>query len=810
MALISITPIPDPPDNTGGGASKKAYDNVIFVPDDGGAQIVLKLEGPWKRSVGIKPDINKAVVSYKEMDKLKSSRNGKILFCYNKPGTADVTIEHETIIEIEAVDQRETPDKGVITAEYRLYFSDFREGYLEPRGGRLEFGPMNLGISPKWGSGSLQSIGVSDPNSKQKSTAPEVDMKTLIERCLDKMNITTEIPGGVSDYDAPRDLRWDGNHAPTELEKLLSMCGVAFVPGLDGKPTLETITTSGKPTLPSGEALPEQTIPSIDRRGASVIFSSYPRRSIETETASGPDPAAFYFVCRDKQGNWVKLEDCDLLKIGGRVDPAFCVRTNFEGVEEQYRSRLRSEVYRCIQAVQSPPAAVTPVLTRRLEKDLNWYEIQVTAKIALPNAKGIWSNSKDPVQVAVLMKTDEDVLVLGEAIVTVTGHTAYPTANFDKPADFKVRYSFESWEDDGDGGYKPVFSHTGFTAGPNGGFPQQMSDSEIENAIDGKTKDSIVLMRPEWWRAKVDGTEVNRSKIVAQAKSEAEIHLKNLTLPKRIFAARGFASVAPSGLITEVSWDQHELKTTVNTADSYAPLGALQENTELRNIEYRGKDEAFPKQGETYASKTEFGEAGAQQPCYITFPPVAQPAPPGVRLVKVIDVAKGGGFYYVLDTYGKAQQFGEDLLAGKDLNMPEGLKVPPNDQKKMAVHMPENGMNTHFLPLKSYQLALPLGNYTDKNGNATEVLSIVSNNCITVRILKPIEPYSLGNPTGSGGYYNGVSITGGPQSTPTTKLPDPTTQNLDIPESGEHEGKVTGHVGDLLVENVLTPISADP
>lgn len=802
MGLIEVTPLPEPPANTGGGSSKKAFGNVIFQPDAGG-QIFLKLDGPWKIGVGLKPDINHGVVSYLEADKLPKDPNvsGKILLCYNAAASADVTIEKVKLIAIESVDQRNTADKGVITTEYRLFFSDFREQYIEPRGGRLEYGPMNLGPNPKWGTGTNASIGVSNPaGGPAQTTAPEVDLKTLIQHCLDAMGITSASPpGSVSNYDAPRDLKWDGNHAPTELAKLLALCGVAFIPGFDGKPTLEEITTDGNPSIPKGEALPDQKIPAIDRRGAVVVFSSYPNRQVATETSKGPSPDSFYFVCQDSTDVWVPLAKCDLITPADVDDQ---VRKDFSGVDAKFRDRVRKQVYRCIQANQDPPAGVSPVMTRFVDKDLKFHPIQVRATIAQRNSKGVWRNSFDDVDVQVVMKTDEDVLILDQPLVKVKGHTYYPAQDFDGPANFTVRYSYEDYTEAKDGTQTPKFSHFGFSAGANGGFPDPLSDSDAENAIDGG-KDAILLLRPQWWIAHVDGSDVNKSKIMSAAKSEAELHLRNATSPQRILSARGFASVALSGLVTEVSWDQQALKTTIKTADSYSPLGAMQ-GTVLREIE-RGAAEAFPAQGESQASKTALGQAGSQQPVYYINPAISPPSPPSVRLVQVSDFFKGGGFYGILDSYGSPQQMGQDAIDGKNLTMPENLKVATTDQKKIGVHFAENGMNTHFLARQSWQLALSLGNYT-KGNQTTEVLGIVSNNCITVKIGKAIEPYSVGNPKGSGGYYNGHSISGGPQ-----KLPDPTQNDLTVPEAGEKLGSLKGNsLGDLLIENLRESGYNDP
>src|SRR5665213_1898369 len=193
-----------------GPASRVGYNHVTFTPDSGGGGMAfLELDGAWTRSVGIKPNVNKARISYKEFAKLGSNLDvtGSIQFWYNAAGgsqnalggnaSADVTLKGERLIAVDASELGEIPSGDVITVEYVLFFSDFREKFLAPRGGRLQLGVLNAGPKPV-----QQSLGAGgDP---PPPTAPEKKLSELITVCLQKMGIDANLPGTVDDSDAPR------------------------------------------------------------------------------------------------------------------------------------------------------------------------------------------------------------------------------------------------------------------------------------------------------------------------------------------------------------------------------------------------------------------------------------------------------------------------------------------------------------------------------------------------------------------------------------------------------------------------------
>ena len=119
----------------------------------------------------------------------------------------------------------------------------------------------------------------------------------MIGLCLTAMGYPdVEVPDAVDDVDAPQDLKWFGNHPPTELAKLLDRVGHEFVPGLDGTPTIQPLGDGGQPSPPAADVVADLSIPTVDWRGKIVVFTSAPTAAVNTWELYGPDPDVLDFV----------------------------------------------------------------------------------------------------------------------------------------------------------------------------------------------------------------------------------------------------------------------------------------------------------------------------------------------------------------------------------------------------------------------------------------------------------------------------------------------------------------------------------
>ncbi|HET6249604.1 MAG TPA: hypothetical protein VFE47_18090 [Tepidisphaeraceae bacterium] len=220
--------------------------------------------------------------------------------------------------------------------------------------------------------------------------------------------------------------------------------------------------------------------------------------------------------------------------------------------------------------------------------------------------------------------------------------------------------------------------------------------------IDGNTRDAIILTRPQWRLFNIDGRDANRATLDALAAKEAAAFLKNAANPTRLLGARGFANVAPSGLVTEVAWDQEKLLTSLRLADWYVPGDAMRENHELRKLEAGGGEgaSAYPKQAETESTRTAAGEPGNTQPVLpiATAPPPVIP-PPEVDIQIVGKAASslgspGAAGNYLINIMSGAVN-GEDVTGNFKMPAKGQLPIPP-PPTVYGQNLAESGMPAGF------------------------------------------------------------------------------------------------------------------
>ena len=487
-----------------------------------------------------------------------------------------------------------------VVCEYRISFTDFRDRYVEPRGGRLRVGWVNKGPKP-----AKPATGAAPAPAPAEGEGRELKLSEMTVQCLKRMGVAdTSVPDGVDDTDPPRDVKWFGNHAPTELEKLLALCNCVFVPANDGTGHVVKIGDGDPPTYPKGELLPELEIPAVDRRGKTVIVSSFPTRAVETMAMQGPDKDTWGFVVQDSFGNWKKPEEADLL--GGRTliehfNENFDNITPSKGTPQGQKTlietlakgvpgidytfaqeRIRGQAYRCIRLNQTkhPTAPLSKVFGK--DTDTPDAPPSMLAKVALQDpASKRWENSPAPIDVPIQFFTDDGVVLLKERIVQVKQSTDNLNRDAVEPpeADCTFKISAEATEKDKEGKDRPRYYHAGFTADVGGIV--QMSDDDVENALDGDgDKDTFVITRPalrliETVDPKSPGVvqSDNRDRVDAAALLIARPYVAFSSLATRILAARGFQRVECSGLVSEVRWSQDKLQTTATLNNWWARTG---------------------------------------------------------------------------------------------------------------------------------------------------------------------------------------------------------------------------------------------
>ncbi len=612
------------------------YNIVTFKPDrEDGQRVPVALEGRFRFRIGVRPDFNFIRVGADSFaalaDDLERGGTLELWFTSNpfaesagavlKP---DVAIESLRIVGVEAAEQGsldDPPESAGATGitEYRLRLADFRQALIAPRGGRLTSGLVNPTPAEP-----------SSPAIDFDVQAPEHALAELIQQCLDAMDLSdVALPNGLEDLDAPRDLRWFGSHAPSELMKLLERGGCIFVPHFDGTASVERLGAAPAPEIAPDQVLPEQTLPPADRRGSAVVFASYPNRNLVSRVIDGPSSSGWFFVAQDSDGTWKAIDSCSIFSGGA----ASHVRDHFARVPLAFRERARSQAFRFIKLSDSVvPPGVAPVLARDVAANGAAREIMVRARIATQDPlSGRWTNSGEFISIPVRFKSAGNVLHLGEMLGRVTNSTDDREADFAEVAagDFNVRFTTEDAKET-DGQWSPAYFHAGFRR--QAGQIAALNDQEIVDALEGRMPDALVISRPELRLIIVDGVDQNREALESAARAQAEQHLRDADKSLRIITARGFVPIALSGSVHEVQYDQRAVKTTARLNDAFGDLDPPDES---------GCTACDRNAAGTSASALALGASGSTLPVEAVSPLQSIPRP--ARSMFLVALAHAGG-----------------------------------------------------------------------------------------------------------------------------------------------------------------------
>jgi hypothetical protein len=287
----------------------------------------------------------------------------------------DYEIKKISIVDVEPVEFGINDARGSRRIiKYRLFLADRRQTWVSPRGGNLRVGKINF-----------------DGDKKQYSNHELIEMCLLLMGLKDQYTIKFDVPL----LPHMKNLEWRGNHAPSELEKILDQLHCVFALQSDGKVLIEPLGKGTEPNVPIVQQLPEAPlIPNLDRRGKTVVFSSQPNAIIDTVTMKKPGDG-FEFVAQDELGNWVEVSQ--LSSILGGKSPSETVRTKFKSVSEGFREKMQVELYHFIRILpQQFPFGILRTLNTAPGVERI---ITVKAKVAvLDKERGLWVNSNGLVE----------------------------------------------------------------------------------------------------------------------------------------------------------------------------------------------------------------------------------------------------------------------------------------------------------------------------------------------------------------------------------------------------------------------------
>ncbi|HEY0007530.1 MAG TPA: hypothetical protein VGB55_02300, partial [Tepidisphaeraceae bacterium] len=273
------------------------FNLVTYLPAGMSERLMLTLDGDWTIGGGSDADRNSAKIPYTERSKLPVSLVnvvGKIEFWGTshpnaENAVADVVRDGIWLVDV-ALDAAGITPAGSTAqvAAYRLGFADHRQGFREPRGGRL-----------------LDGSGNPDP----LGDATLVGNEALINACLSAMGVTAAVPNSVNDVEPPRNITWFGAHAPSELGRLLQRCGCVYCCHSTGLGYISKIGVGQLPNIPAGRKATDITVPGISRMPSKVVFFSAPNAVVRTfkELAANNVAPKWEFVVRDftQSGKWV-------------------------------------------------------------------------------------------------------------------------------------------------------------------------------------------------------------------------------------------------------------------------------------------------------------------------------------------------------------------------------------------------------------------------------------------------------------------------------------------------------------------------
>jgi hypothetical protein len=658
--------------------SPVVYNLVAFVAANGtdasavlSSPAFIELDGPFKLSAGLRPDVNAATIPYAEFQKLGSNWiGGSVQFYYktnpnagsssgsssgsgsggsggasgSSGGSPDVTIAGCSIVDCVPGKMGMIVGKGWVPETYKIYIADWRQRLVAPRGGRLKLGLINDGDTPP-GSASGQpayDAATGEPAAAAGTISLEMTLTQLIQACMAAMGLSTAVPN-VDAIPAPRKLQWHGSHAPTELEKLLPLAGLQFAPDLNGSGSLVKLATGPAPTFSGDDALPVASYAKSDSRGTTVVIASYPTRSVTTQSMNGPSPSTWYFVGIETDGSWKPLDSVSYLN----GSAANTVKSKFASVPPQYFDLAQATVYRFIQIAGGggsglPPYAMSPVLRRRFEADLNDYPLLVTAPIAVFDKTGFWAIGDRPTTITPEFLHDASVLRLSQPLLQVTQPTLDPYTDFQQlTSGLIVRFSTEDAtklgeqsDANGNQAWQPAYFEAGFQRNADGSI-KVLNASDTANALSGTDAKTVVICRPELQLLTVDGKVINQTDLQTRAQAIAAQYLADASQPTQIASARGFQSTAPSAAVSRVEWDQRELITRAFVNDWFSPTGSTMTPADLQRLEDAA---AHPGQPKTQGRRADLGTSGSTQKS-ASLQPLAAPKLPGggqwVRLTVV-------------------------------------------------------------------------------------------------------------------------------------------------------------------------------
>ncbi len=692
-------------------SSNRFQNTIVFdLPDK--SRLHLKLSNAWVRSVGIGPDVNVATVSYNEWESIgdKQKLIGDVKFFYTaapNAGTnsADVTLKLQEIIDVQPetygprADASKPPPTNTASLpveilSYRITFADIRHKFAHPFGGRVALGELNK--TPLTVGGNNDANGNKLYNPLQMASA-----------CLRAMGLKDSFaPLSLSDHPKLFDVQWRGNHAPTELEKVLKHTQHVTSVSAAGNLLLHAIGKGEPPVIPTNRAIAVLPFQAIERRGKSIILTSAPNANLETKTIVGPydedGDESWQFVIEDLSGKWVTYDQSGYFR--GETEALARFQTFLPGVPEEdppLPRLARNRLFRCIRL--NPVKYGPSPLNRKLVLGDRGAPVDliVTSKAATADILDVYTNPKEFELARLYGLYDEGRVIHSLDIFLRTDTPALepfnPHARLLGNNDLHVRCTREVYEKNDEDQWVPKYNVVG--------YKQVLADivevtgADLQNLID--SGEAPIYVVPSLRLLTIDGVVDNADQVKALAINQANAFLSGSGDPAEIRVAKGFFPFDLNGTVSKIEYHQHDLKTVFHINTFFLP--SSEALPRYQDIDAHSKTDAYPKQAEVSAARTSAGQSGStQQTAMIqAWPP--SPTPPGLVKVKITDISSAGRGKYNGGIVGGASTADQS----SPLTEPEGMTDPATtnvlicnlaeDKSLIASNGPD-----HMLPVGYY------------------------------------------------------------------------------------------------------------
>lgn len=368
-----------------------------------------------ERSVGFAPNLTQIRFPKSQFDLFAGdyTRHGDIelYFGEHAPDAPDVVLAGYWVDFVEdTLIGRPLGDGGpAIVLEKTLTFSDRRWEFTDGMGGTAHYGVINQ-VKP-------DGTGVTNPAASQWRTAGET-YGAILSALFHDIKYDSGLPRYVGMYnDAqtekppfndtyPREVKADGAHVPTLIQKLLDDCEATLCLKNDGTYQVMLLGEGDLPALNADLLIPTENYQPRSNRPEKVVITSAPRRIMCEKIFSGDLTSDWEWVGLESSGAYKPLGELSYLSSFSALDVIQGQYVLLLGELDHYEIAKLS-LYRMLRIKPASLAKYGPLLQylpRTVDDDATHKRplpgVRVRAMRAVQSEDGRWQNADQLVETA--------------------------------------------------------------------------------------------------------------------------------------------------------------------------------------------------------------------------------------------------------------------------------------------------------------------------------------------------------------------------------------------------------------------------